>query len=195
MRGSPERPAAGAVTLALLVLLPGTSRAAGSASLPQLDVHSYASQLFWLAVFFIVVYVFMRFVGIPRVEAIVAQRRAQIGGDIGAAERLRLEAAEARKEYEATLAEAHAAARKLVAETHERNVAILAEQTHRATVEFERRVNDAEQRINAAKDEALAGVPEVARTLTAQITSKLAGQAPATDSVVRAVDRVMAEAA
>jgi F-type H+-transporting ATPase subunit b len=184
-----------ALTSLPLALAAGQAGAAESGGLPQLNTETYAGQLFWLAVFFIVVYAFLRFVGIPRVEAIIAQRRSQIGGDIGAAEQLRLEAAEARKTFETTLAEAHGAARKLLAETHERNAAKLAEQTHQATAEFERRVNEAVQRINAAKDEALAGVPEVARTLTAQITSKLVGQAPAPDSVARAVGRITGEAA
>jgi F-type H+-transporting ATPase subunit b len=81
--------------------------------MPQLDPHSYASQLFWLTVFFILVFVFLRFVGLPRVTAIIDERARRIGGDIASAELLKNQAAEAEKTYEATMAAAHGRARQL----------------------------------------------------------------------------------
>jgi F-type H+-transporting ATPase subunit b len=159
-----------------------------SGGLPQLKVETYTSQLFWLVVFFIAVYTFMRFVGIPRVVAIMEERRAQVGGDIGAAEKLRLQADEARIAYEATMAEAHAGARRMLVETHERNVAALAERTSEASVGFERQVDQAIRGIEAAQTNALRSIRDVAVGLAADITAKLAGHAPAADRVAHAVD-------
>ena len=44
-----------------LALLAGVSRAAEGEKegMPQLDPHSYASQLFWLTIFFILVFLFL----------------------------------------------------------------------------------------------------------------------------------------
>jgi F-type H+-transporting ATPase subunit b len=195
MRASLRRLGPAAVSLPL-ILASGGSFAEETQGLPQLDVHSYSSQLFWLVVFFGVVYLFMRFVGVPRVAAIIEERRSRIGADIGAAERLRAEAAEARRALEATMAEAHGAARKLLAETHERNVAILTDRTRAATAEFDHRVGEAVQRIDAARDEAFSAIPGLARDLTSEITAKLLGRRPGPDSVARAVnDAVGREAA
>jgi len=189
MSGSLHRLGIAGSAFASLALVSGTSRAEDVVGLPQLDAHSYASQLFWLAVFFVVVYLFMSQVGIPRVAAIMAARKGQLDGDLGSADRLRTEAAEARAAYEATMAEAHSEARKLLAETHERNLAILAEQTKAAAGEFDRKVGEAVGRIDAASQEALKSIPEVAASLAAEITAKLSGHTPGADAVARAVSR------
>ena len=172
----------------LLALVPGTSWAEEKEGMPQLDPHSYASQLFWLAVFFFLVLAFLHFVGLPRVKAILDERRLRIDGDIGKAEQLRIQAEEALRAYEATLADAHGAARKLLAETHEGNATILAERTRAATAEFDKRVTEAVGRVDAARAAALQGIREVAIGLAADIATKIAGRTPATESVVRAID-------
>ena len=169
-------------------LVPGASRADESGGLPQLDVHSFSSQLFWLATFFVIVYVFMRNVGVPRVAAIIEQRRKQIGDDVSEAERLRLAAEEARKTYEATMAEAHGKARKLIAETHESNITILTEKTRAATAASDVMIGDAVKRIEAAKTGAMQSIREVAQGLAAEITQKLVGRSPDAANVAKAVD-------
>src|SRR5579859_1731905 len=125
-----------------LTLLSGVSRAEEKqAGLPQLDPHTYASQLFWLAVMFIIVFVFMQTVGVPRVAAIIEERRRRIGNDLDEAERVRKDADETLKAYQASLADAHGKARQLIAATHEKNAAILSERTAAAAKEFETRVS------------------------------------------------------
>ena len=158
--------------------------------MPQLDPHSYASQLFWLVVFSFLLFGFLRFVGLPRVMAILQERRHRIGGDIEAAEGLRGQAAETMKVYEATLADAHGAARKLLAETHQANAAILAERTQAAAATFERDVAAAVERVESAQAEALRSIRDVAVGLAADITLKVTGRKPGDDSVQRAVDAV-----
>jgi F-type H+-transporting ATPase subunit b len=176
--------------LAGLMLIPfaGVSRAEETKGMPQLDPHSYASQIFWLAIFFFSVFLFLRFVGLPRVTAIIEERAKTIGGDLASADGLRAQAAEAEAAYEATMAEAHARARQLLAETHDKNVTRLTEQTKAAALTFDRRIGEAVERIEAARTEALRGIQDVARGLAADITVKLAGHAPSAASVTKAVD-------
>jgi F-type H+-transporting ATPase subunit b len=187
MRGSFHRSAIVGCAFTLLVLAPGTGWAAEVVGLPQLDVHSYTSQLFWLAVFFIIVYAFMRYVGIPRVAAIVDERKAQVDRDLSTAESLRARAVVARTAYEVTMAEAHSKARQLLAETHERNQAILAEQTKEAAANADRHVSQAVKRIEAASHEAFKSIPDMAASLAAEITAKLTGQTPQADAVAHAI--------
>jgi F-type H+-transporting ATPase subunit b len=180
----------------MLTLVPGVSWAEeAKEGMPQLDPHSYASQLFWLAIFFILVFLFLRFVGLPRVTAIIDERAKKIGGDIASAELLRTQAAEAEKAYEATMAAAQGKARQLLAETHERNAAILADETKQATVAAEHEVSQAVRRIEADRAEALHSIRDVARGLAADITAKLAGRMPGADRVALAVDQAAGEVA
>jgi len=180
----------------MLTLVPGVSWAEeAKEGMPQLDPHSYASQLFWLAIFFVLVLVFLRFIGLPRVTAIIDERAKKIGGDIASAELLRTQAAEAEKTYDTTMAAAHGRARQLLAETHEQNAAALAEQTKEATAAADLQVSQAVKRIEADRTEALHSIRDVALGLAADITAKLAGRAPSADRVAFAVDQAAGEIA
>jgi F-type H+-transporting ATPase subunit b len=177
-------------------LVSGASRAEETkGGMPQLDPHSYSSQVFWLALFFLSVFLFLRFVGLPRVTSLIEERSRKIDGDLSAAELLRGQASEAEKAYEATMASAHGEARQMLAATHERNMATLAEQTRAAAAESDRTVADAVGRIEADRAVALRGIREVAKGLAAEITFKLAGRTPSADSVARAIDSVAGQEA
>ena len=189
-------PSLAGLTLALVsgALFTGGARAEEQkGGMPQLDPHSYASQLFWLAIFFVLVFLFLRFIGLPRVTAIIDERGKKIGGDIASAELLRRQADEAEKTYQATMAAAHGEARQLLAETQEKNAAILALETKDAVVGFERQVEQAVRGIDAARAEALKGIRDVALGLATDITVKLAGHAPTADRVALAVDHAVAQ--
>jgi F-type H+-transporting ATPase subunit b len=178
----------------MLTAFAGVSRAEEQKEgMPQLNPHSYASQLFWLAVFFVLIFLFLRFVGLPRVTAIIDERARKIGGDIASAELLRTQAADAEKTYEATMAAAHGEARQLLLETQEKNAAILSLETKEAVVGFERQVEQAVRGIDAARGEALKGIRDVALGLAADITQKLAGHTPAADRVALAVDHAVGQ--
>ncbi|MDB5397453.1 MAG: H+transporting two-sector ATPase subunit [Rhodospirillales bacterium] len=180
----------------MLTLLAGVSRAEEEKEgMPQLDPHSFASQLFWLTIFFVLVFVFLRFIGLPRVTAIIDERAKKIGTDIASAELLRTQAAEAEKTYETTMAAAQGKARQLLAETHEQNAAILAEETKLATAAADHEVNQAVKRIEADRSKALHSIRDVARGLAADITAKLAGRMPSADRVALAVDLAAGEIA
>lgn len=99
-------PAAGAAAVfATWLAAPGTvvaasadpADAAGAAAqggLPQLDVTTFPTQLFWLAVSFTLLYVLLSRVTLPRVRRLVKNREERIAGDIEAADALAAEAAE-----------------------------------------------------------------------------------------------------
>lgn len=139
------------------------------------------------------VFIFLRFIGLPRVTAIIDERAKRIGGDIASAELLRTQAADAEKTYAATMAAAHGEARQLLAETQEKNAAILSLETKDAVVGFERQVEQAVRGIDAARAEALKSIRDVAIGLATDITVKLAGRAPGTDRVALAVDHAVGQ--
>ena len=183
-------------TLAL-ASFPGVSWAEEESQkgMPQLNPDSYFSQVFWLAIFFVLTLVFLRFVGLPRITAIIDERARKIGGDIASAEALRNQAAEAEKTYDTTMAAARGKARQLLAETYEKNTAALTEETRLATATFERQVEQAVKGVEAAQEQALKSIRDVAVGLATEITQKLSGRAPAADRVALAVDKAAGEIA
>ena len=51
------------------------------AGLPQLAVETFAGQLFWLAIAFVLLYVLLAFVVIPRIRNVLETRRSRIAGE------------------------------------------------------------------------------------------------------------------
>ena len=50
--------------------------------MPQLDFHTFPTQIFWLVVSFVLLYLLMRVVALPRIEKIVEERRRRLDEDL-----------------------------------------------------------------------------------------------------------------
>jgi F-type H+-transporting ATPase subunit b len=161
--------------------------------MPQLDPSTFASQLFWLAVIFVVLLVLMARVGLPRVRAVIETRTAKIDGDLGAAAEARGRSEELLAEYEKSLATARAEAQATIRGMAE---AMAKEQAHREHELMEKlavEARSAEARIAAAKREALANVRQIAVEAAQAATARLVGnELPASD-IETAVARVLTE--
>src|SRR5580704_7471012 len=93
--------------------------------MPQLDYHTFAPQLVWLAITFVVLYVLMSRLALPKVRAAIEGRRRHLDDDLGRAaeqetlrvtgEKLGAEAAARQRQLAASLAEQIAAAEARIA--------------------------------------------------------------------------------
>src|SRR4029077_10365393 len=93
---------------------------AGHPAFPPFQAEHFPSQLVWLAVSFVLLYVLMAKVALPRIAAIFAERSKRIGDDLKAAESLKVQSDAAHAAYEKALADARGRAQAIAAETRER---------------------------------------------------------------------------
>lgn len=148
---------------------------AGGVGFPQLDPSTYASQVFWLAVAFALLYGLMSRIALPRIEDVIERRRAQREGDLNQAEQFKSEAAKIRSSYEGQLARAQSDAQALLAEA-EADIKEVSKARNAAFAENARkRIALSEEAIGRARDAALAQVPDVAADIAADAVSKVAG--------------------
>lgn len=161
--------------------------------MPQLNFADYPPQLIWLAITFVVLYVLMARVALPRVASVLERRQAHIAADIEKAEKRRAEAEEALAAYQQTLStargEAQAAVRAAADEIARQQAARDAE----FSAALAKRMREAEASIAAARDKAMAETRAMATDLAAGITAKLAQVTPAPDKIAAAVDAVRRE--
>lgn len=156
--------------------------------MPQLDITTFSSQVFWLVVTFIAMFLIMWRVSVPRISDALEARQKRIDDNLARAEELKAEAEAALAAYEASLAEArgeaqgavHEATAKLVEETHARD-AELADA-------MKKRITESEANIAAAMDAAVANIREVAAEVAASAAERLSGEAPGADDAAAAVD-------
>src|SRR5690242_9294281 len=91
--------------------------------MPQLDPAGFMPQLFWLAVIFLVLYLLMRRLAMPRVRRAIDARQQRRDGDLGRAAELRTQAEAALAAYETALATARTEAQANLRQTSERMAA------------------------------------------------------------------------
>jgi len=145
---------------------------------PPFQKETFASQLIWLALFFVALYLLMSRVALPRVGGIIAARSAQIENDLGEANRLKLETDTAIAAYEKTLADARANAQAIGAKT--RDTLMAEAEKRRKTLEdqLNRKLEEAEKSIATTKTAAMGNVRGIAVEAAAAIVERLIGQAP-----------------
>ena len=161
--------------------------------MPQLDPSSYPSQLFWLAITFVALYLIMWKVVMPRIAEVLQDRQERIDDDLEKAEKLRNDASAVLETYEKTVAEGRARAQAILREAAERAAAEAAERQAELARELSKRTGEAEARIAAALEEALGNVRAVAAEAAQAAAQRLAGTAVSTDEAERAVAAVLPE--
>ena len=161
--------------------------------MPQLDPTHFASQVFWLVVTFIALYVLMWKVALPRVSAVLRERQERIDDDLEKAGRLKAEAEAVLKAYEEAMAEGRAKAQIALREAAERCAKEAAEAQAQASARLDRETADAERRIEAAKRAALDGVRQVAAEAARDAAAKLVGADVSERDAEDAAGRVLRE--
>lgn len=165
-----------------------TSTDGHKAPFPPFQSNTFASQLVWLAITFVALYLIVSRLALPRVGSIIEKRENTIAGDLAAAQKLRDESDAELKAYEAELANARAKAQAIGAETREKLNA-QAEQ-ERKTLEDRLAVKlaEAEKAIANTRESAMSNVNEIAKDAASSIVQQLTGVQPDAQTVKSAVD-------
>jgi F-type H+-transporting ATPase subunit b len=161
--------------------------------MPQLDLATYPQQLAWLAITFIVLYLLMWKLGLPRVSSVIEARRKRIDDDLARATELKDEAEAAMAAYQKTLAEARAEAQATIKERANRFTAEAAERQRQLAEALAEQTRAAEGEIVAAKERAFAEIRDVAVEVARSVGEKLTGSSLDGKNLVSAVDRALAE--
>ncbi|MFN3274161.1 MAG: F0F1 ATP synthase subunit B' [Paracoccus sp. (in: a-proteobacteria)] len=168
----------------------GAQHAAESAGLPQLDVTTFANQIFWLVVTLVILYLVLSRVALPRIAAVLSDRQGAMTGDLMAAEEFKQKAREAEAAYDKALAEARTEAQRIVALNRAGIQAELDAAIAHADAEIGARTAESEGRIRDIRTSADVSAREVAREVTASLVETFGGSVDAA-TVDRAVDSRM----
>ncbi len=143
--------------------------------LPQMDTGTFPSQIFWLIVTFGLLFLVLWRITLPMIEGVIGDRRNRIDGDLGAAEKLRQQAAEALASYEAGLSGARSRAHQILDDNRKSINAELETQKAGAGAETQALVRQAEERIAADRARALGSLRPAAAEAAVAIVERLTG--------------------
>ncbi len=143
--------------------------AASGPGMPQLDITTFSNQIFWLVVAMVVLYFIMSRMALPRIAAVLADRRGTITSDIAIAEELKLKAQAAEEAYRKALAEARAEAGRIIEAAKVEMQVELDGQMAKAEAEIAARTAESERRIREIRDSAMDMVSDVSKDATKDI--------------------------
>lgn len=159
--------------------------------LPQLDPKVFAPQAVWLAISFGLLYYIMSKVALPKIGAVVENRRQRIEADLAEAAKLKAESDAIMAEYQKVMADARAEARSLAQSVADAATKAATSAQDAVTREIAAQAKEAEARIDAAKNAALSNVRSIAVDVAEAAVSRLSGEAASRSTVEAAVDTAM----
>lgn len=180
-----KRPSFAVAALAA-VTLPSLAQAS-EGGLPQLDPEWFASQIFWLAVHFAVLYVVATTLILPRIAQALDRRETKLAGDLETADKLGKEATTLKTAHEASLSSARTEAQAARAATIAATLADQVAAEKKLGEELARQALSAQERINQASAAMRARMRDVAAEATMEIVARLSGVAvdrPAVDTAL-----------
>ncbi|KUJ77500.1 F0F1 ATP synthase subunit B' [Ruegeria profundi] len=165
--------------------------AGGSAiGMPQLCFDWFPNQIFWLVITLVVIFLVLSRVALPRIAAILAERKGTITNDLAAAEDLKAKAVEAEEAYNKALADARAEAQRIAAEARAEIQSGLDDAIAKADAEIAAKAAESEKAIAEIRAGALESIQLVAKDTAAELVTALGGEADA-KAIDSAVDAQM----
>jgi F-type H+-transporting ATPase subunit b len=158
---------------------------------PPFDPQTFASQLLWLALTFIALYLLMSRIALPRIGSILEERRRHIDADLAEAQRIKEQSDAAIAGHEKALVEARERAHALASATREKAAAAAAARRKSVDTDLQARIAEAEKNIAASRSAAMTNVRDIATGAAAEIIERLIGVTPSKQEVAEAVGRAL----
>jgi F-type H+-transporting ATPase subunit b len=165
---------------------------AADATFPPFATETFAGQIIWLAITFVVLYTLLSKLVLPRLTGIIENRRALLAKDLDDAAAMKTRAEEAGAAYEKALGEARGRAQALAQEARSKLAAESDAKRKALEADLNKRLAEAEATITAKKTEAMSHVRGIAVETASAIVERLTGKTPAPQVVEAALDQAQA---
>jgi F-type H+-transporting ATPase subunit b len=160
----------------------------GKGGFPPFQKETFASQLVSFGIAFVLLYVIVSRIALPRVGGLLAARQGMIENDLAEAQKLKDESDAALKAYENELASARARAQAIGNETREKLSAQSEAERKALEQQLATKLEAAEASIATTRQSAMGNVRSIAADATSAIVQRLTGALPDGSAVDAAVD-------
>ena len=155
--------------------------------MPQLEFADYLPQLFWLAVTFAILYLYLAKKALPRVSEVLEERENRVIDDLEHAEKHKKESRSLEETYEKLIATARANAGKVLEESKLKITETIEAKQNKSNQAFATKIQQAEAKIEQARSEAMTEIEVISADACSKIVASLSGikvsKSRATDAV------------
>ena len=149
---------------------------ASSGGMPQLDFTTFPNQAFWLVMTLLCLFLMVRFIIIPRMDNILANRRKVVEEDLVGAEKFREAAEELTKSITNEVDESRLRAAELIGKSKETIKLNRQKGLEEASDMVNSIVANSEQTIKKMQKDAKKQIEKISAELTSEIVTKLSGK-------------------
>ena len=148
-------------------------KSGSSSGLPQLDISTWPSQLFWLVVTFLIGYILISSLVVPSVSSVLENRLTKISNDLETAKKAQDNAKKVYSSYEASLSEARSQGAVAASKALEEAKAETASRDAAANKKLVASAKKAEERLSEMREEALSSLEDLATETSQKIIAEL----------------------
>lgn len=141
--------------------------------MPQLEMSTYATQIFWVLLTFICFWLVMDRLIIPRIADMVEARKRKYDDYILKAEQMNKKALASLQRYEGALAAAKAGAAEQIKQSEDELKAMIAEKENIINLELKKTIADNEAKLNHDKVESIAKIEEISKIAAQTVALRL----------------------
>lgn len=164
----------------------------GNAGFPPFATHTYPSQFFWLGITFVLLFLFVWKIVVPRIGGTIAERKRRIAEELAKAEHDRREAEQTWASYQNAIVEVRQRARAMIEETRTSVRADVERVEKSADSEADAELENAEARLAQLRVAAREHIARAAAEAATDIVSRLIGETVAPEEAEAAVAMVTA---
>ena len=144
--------------------------------MPQLEITTYPSQIFWLVISFLLLYLIMSRIIIPRISSVIKSRESEIKNNIHISEQMYKDTEIINNEYEETKKNIEDEARGIINHLKEITNKKINKSTELLKKRLEQKLEKNEQEIINKKKKALKEINKISLTLSDEILKKLSNK-------------------
>ena len=144
--------------------------------MPQLEITTYPSQIFWLVVSLLTLYLIMSRIIIPKISSVIKNRESQIKNNIHISEQMYKDTEIINNEYEETTKKIEEEARGIIKHLKESTSKKIAKNTESLKKRLEDILEKNEQEIINNKKKVLKEINKISLNLSEEILKKLSNK-------------------
>lgn len=144
--------------------------------MPQLDVTTFSSQIFWLLVTFTALFLIMWRISVPKISDALEARQKRIDDNLLRAEELKKDAEAALDAYEIALAQAHSEAQKIILEANTKLIKESQSSETKLNEALAKRVEETERKIAASMSDAITQIRAAATEVATNAVERISGE-------------------
>ena len=158
--------------------------------MPQLNPEFFASQLFWLVISFVFLFIFLWRISLPRIGTALAKRESKINDDLKVAKQLQAEAEEIQTKINKELEQARSEADQLIKDSLTKFQDHTDNELSKLDKELDIKIDDSSKLIGKNKDQSLKQIHEQIYEITKLTLTKISNVKVDNNDIKKTVDNI-----